>query len=210
MTYLKNNDHQQKIAGFISISGAFDRQKQEQNRQLLIEYLLEKWVNEGEIGSYEAMKTGYHCGNASDIAKCREDSVKTVDQVQAKLEEVADYNQFKLTPAAAGRLLGYTFFSQSNPLQSGINEGQNGKYFQEEFDRQLLSEQAENIKIPVLLINGRYDTNVPFFEAEAVYDKLGTPPEKKAIAILEKSGHLPMITEPEALSEMIIRFVEVP
>jgi pimeloyl-ACP methyl ester carboxylesterase len=59
-----------------------------------------------------------------------------------------------------------------------------------------------------LILNGRYDTNVPFFEAEKVYENIGTPIVNKSLIILEKSGHLPFFTEPELLAESIIAFIE--
>lgn len=64
------------------------------------------------------------------------------------------------------------------------------------------------ISLPALFIHGRYDTNVPFFEAETAYLMIGTPLDQKRLVILEHSGHLPMITEPDRLSANIIDFIE--
>ncbi|PHN02527.1 alpha/beta fold hydrolase [Flavilitoribacter nigricans] len=206
--YLLEPEHQKHIDGFISIAGAFDRKQQAENQQKLTEFLLDKWVQDGAIDNYEAMKAGYDCGQAPDIAKCKMDSIATVQWVTDKFAEVQQYNRFKLSGKAALRLLRYTFFSPGNPIQSGIAEGQNGRYFQQEFNEQMLSGQVAEIRVPILLLNGRYDTNVPFFEAEAVYGNIGTPVHKKKMIILEASGHLPMITEPDQLAESVIAFVK--
>jgi pimeloyl-ACP methyl ester carboxylesterase len=208
LSYLKEGRNQYNVEGFISISGAFDRRMQRENQQRLIEYLLKKWVEEGAIEDYEAMKEGFNCNDSGDIIKCRRDSVETVRKVEGKLSELEKYNQFKLTLGSLKRLLAYSFFSQSNVIQSGIAESQNGKYYQAEFDNQMLTEKVGEIRLPVLLINGRYDTNVPFFETEKVYQNIGTALDKKSIVILEESGHIPMITEPERLGEIITDFIE--
>lgn len=208
LDYLRKPENEQQIEGFISVSGAFDRKNQKENQEKLITYLLNKWVETGEIKNYDAIKVGFNCNDAEDLEKCRLDSLKSVKQINTKLAGLKAYNQFKLNIGGAKRLLRYSFFSQSNPIQSGLTEGQNAKYYQEEFDNQLLSEQVGKIKVPILLITGRYDTNVPFFETNKVYENIGTPISEKSIVILEESGHLPMLTEPEKLSNSIITFIE--
>ena len=200
--------HQQKIAGFISIAGTFDRAEQADHQLRLIEYMLQQWVANGELATYEAMKTGYSCTGADDVADCRRDSLVTVRAVEAKLATLESYNQISLSDGVLWRLLGYAFFSQSNPITSGLMEGQSGQYFEGEFGRQMITDWADAIDLPVLLINGRYDTNVPFFEARDLYERLGTPVAQKELVILEQSGHLPMLTEPEELARRIISFVE--
>lgn len=205
--YLKDVENQQDIDGFISVSGSFDRKKQKENQERLIEYLLDKWVEEGEIQGYDAMKTGFNCHDAIDVERCKKDSVETVKKVTAKIEGLEKYNRLRLSGGTISKLLGYTFFSQSNPIYSGIAESQNGEYYQEEYDNLILSSQVAGIELPVLIINGRYDTNVPFFEALDVYRNLGTPSDKKSAIILEESGHLPMVTEPDQLSTSILEFI---
>lgn len=207
MNYLIDSNYVKDIDGYIGISGAYDRKLQKQNQQRLIEYLLDKWVEEGILADYEALKDGFSCNESNNLAQCQKDSIETVRTVNIKLKEIEKYNRFKVSSGEVLRLLGFAFFSQSNPIQSGITEGQNGKYFREEFDSQLLSQEVGSIQIPVLLINGRYDTNVPFFEAEDVFKNLGTPLEDKKLVILEESGHLPMVTEPRNLAEEIIAFI---
>ena len=205
--YLIDLYNAEDIDGYISISGAYDRKLQEQNQQRMIEYLLDKWVDEGVLTDYEALKDGFSCKESNNFAQCQIDSIETMRTVNLKLEGVEKYNRFKVSIGSVLQLLGFAFFSQSNPIQSGITEGQNGKYFREEFDNQLLSQEVGSVQIPTLLINGRYDTNVLFFEAEDVFKNLGTPLEDKKLVILEESGHLPMVTEPRNLAEEIIAFI---
>lgn len=208
MTYLLNSDYRPNVAGFIGLAGAFDRRYQAEYRERLVAYWLRDWVKEGYIDSYESLTEGYRCADRQDPDQCRRDSVRVKERVDARLAEVATYNQFKLTPAAIGRLLGVVFFSPTNPLLSGSNENQNARYFQPEFDNLLLSDRVGAITTPILLLNGRYDTNVPVFDAQRIFGQIGTPAAVKSLVVLPESGHLPMLTEPEELARQIIGFVE--
>ncbi|MCB0669490.1 MAG: alpha/beta hydrolase, partial [Saprospiraceae bacterium] len=185
LSYLKGRSDLKDVEGFISISGAFDRKHQEENQRRLLEYLLEKWVQEGKLANYDALKNGFSCHDAVDIEGCRQDSIKTVKLVNAEISDLEKYGRFRLKGSTILGLLGYMFFSPGNPIQSGIAEGQNGQYFQKEFDGLDLREDISGIKTPILLVNGRFDTNVPFFEAQEIFDKIGTPVHQKKILILE-------------------------
>lgn len=207
MTYLQDTDRMEKVAGYIGLCGAHDRRDQARFQQQLIEYFVRKWHDEGYI-NYEFLKEGFNCDTGPDRDQCRRDSIEMRRKMEARFEEVAAYNQFKMSPASISSLLRYAFLSQSNPLQSGINEAQNGRYYQSEFDQLHLSDQIEEVSTPILLISGRYDTNVPFGDAQAIYEGIGTAEEKKDRALLEKSGHLPMLTQPEELAGHMIRFIE--
>lgn len=207
-TYLLNPSYQSEVAGFISISGAFDRVNQQAHQQQLVEYLLKHWVKEGFIDNYEPMKTGFTCQNASDPVVCRTDSLETVTKINNRLEGLGDYNKFPVNLKTLGRLLQYAFFSQSNPIYTGIAESQNASVYGREFNQHSTLDQLEKIRVPVLLINGLYDTNVPYFEMDLVLSRLGTPMAEKSKVLLEESGHLPMLTEPKLLAQKIVDFVE--
>ncbi len=207
-TYLLNHEAPAALRGFISIAGAFDRSEQGRNQQRLTVYLLDKWVEEGYIDSYEYLEEGFRCADLENPEQCAADSIRTLRKVEAGLDELGAYGQFDLSFKSIAGLLSFALFSQSNPIASGLQEGQCGGFFQTEFDTLTLSRHAARIKTPTLLINGRYDTNVPFFDAQRMYDSIGTSDDQKELVILEQSGHLPMQTEPQRLGEAIIRFIE--
>lgn len=207
MSYLLQPEYQSAIAGMISIAGAFDRADQATRQSELVEYLLQNWVESGYLEHYDPLLSGFRCDTAQDVSACRQDSLMISQKVAAKFDQIARYNRFKLDTGTALRLLQYAFFSQSNPLQSGVAETQHGRFYQKEFDSLLLSRQLAEVSIPALFINGRLDTNVPFFVAQAGYDRIGTPEDKKSLLILQQSGHLPILTEPRQLAESILDFL---
>jgi pimeloyl-ACP methyl ester carboxylesterase len=208
ITHLLKAEDRSEITGLISIAGAFDRKFQSGQQAKLIEYCLQQWQSEGSIASYKSLQAGFSCTHEANPEQCRRDSLQLQVKVQGLLQEVEQYNQFKINAGSVLRLLDFAFFSQSNPIFSGSNEALHGRYYQPEFDSLQLSEQAAELTTPILLINGRWDTNVPFFTAQEMYERIGTPVGKKKLLILEQSGHLPMLTEPMELARGIIGFVE--
>lgn len=208
MSYLMNPDYSREIEGFISIEGAFDRARQGEYQSQLLSYWLDEWVSEGLIDDYEALKSGYDCNENQDPIACKQDSIQLIKKVDELIAIAEKTNRFQLNSASVGRLLGYTFFSQSNPLFSTTNENQNARYLHKEFDNLKLSNGVSEIQTPMLFINGRYDTNVPVFDAKKMYNSIGTMEKNKKIIILTQSGHLPMITEPDALSSHILGFID--
>lgn len=208
ITHLLNTENRSEITGLISIAGAFDRKLQSEQQTKLIEYCLQKWQSDGIIKSYDALKEGFSCKNEAKPEQCRQDSIELQAKVQSLLQEVEQYNTFKVNVGSVLRLLDFAFFSQSNPIFSGSNEALHGQYYQPEFDSLQLSEQVADLTTPIILINGRWDTNVPFFTAQEMYERIGTPAGRKQLLILEQSGHLPMLTEPMELARGIIGFIE--
>lgn len=208
MSYLQEPDRQASVKGFISIEGAFDRRYQKDYQNKMISYWLDQWVAEGFIDDYKALGEGYSCFEEEDLLKCRTDSTRLRQKVEDRITQIEQYNQFKVNLGSVSKLLGFALFSQSNPIWSSINENQNATYFHREFDDLLISNQVTGIKTPVLFITGRYDTNVPVLDAQNIFEKIGTADDKKRLEILEKSGHLPMLTEPEQLSKYILRFIQ--
>ncbi len=207
MTYLVDPDYREKVAGMIGLSGAYDRSLQSEYQDQLIVALLDHWVAQDLLDNYDALEAKYSCLNTPDPALCQSDSIQTQRKVTRLFQTVERANQFPINLTSLGRLLAYSFFSQSNPITSGMNEAQNGTYFQSEFDSLLLSDRIGEIRTPLLLIHGRYDTNVPFLDAQTVFERIGTAFPDKKLVILEQSGHLPMLTEPEPLAEAILAFL---
>ena len=208
ITHLLKPDNRKAISGMISIAGAFDRKEQSRQQVKLIEYYLNEWEKAGRIQNLDLIRDGASCEDQPDLAACRRDSLALRRNIDELFGEVERYNQFKFSGAALSRLLDFALFSPSNPIFSGRNEALHGKYYQPEFDSLQLSDRASEIPTPMLLINGRWDTNVPFFTAQTMYDRIGTDPTQKQLLILEESGHLPMLTEPKELSRAIVQFIE--
>ncbi|GMN05172.1 alpha/beta hydrolase [Croceitalea sp. MTPC5] len=67
------------------------------------------------------------------------------------------------------------------------------------------TEQLSAIRIPSLVLWGRYDMVVPEFYAQEAFDNLGS--NEKKLVFFERSGHSPMSTEPDRFAEEVIQFI---
>jgi len=208
MHYLLDPVHQAKVEGFIGLCGAYNRKLQAKYQQQLIGGLLDHWVEQGEITNYRTLLTEYRCADQVNPERCERDSLLRLSDLLIRIEDLERYNHFPLSGKNIGNLLSGVFYSPSNPITSGINESHNGIYFQSEFDSLLLGDQVSVIETPSLLMAGRYDTNVPYFDAQEIINLLGTEKDNKQLLILEKSGHLPMFTEPDLIAAEILKFVD--
>lgn len=65
--------------------------------------------------------------------------------------------------------------------------------------------QLSEIRIPSLLISGRYDMVVPMASAQTAFDAIGST--SKELLIFERSGHGPMFTEPDLFADKVIEFI---
>ncbi|MEL6253898.1 MAG: alpha/beta hydrolase [Bacteroidota bacterium] len=71
-----------------------------------------------------------------------------------------------------------------------------------------LTNELDKIKIPTLLLWGKFDFVVPPSLGEEMLDKLGTPDDRKSLVIYENSGHSPMDGDGAAFTQEVIDFVE--
>jgi len=67
------------------------------------------------------------------------------------------------------------------------------------------TDRLSEIKIPSLVLWGKYDLVVPTMFAQEAFDKLGS--EDKDIFIFEKSAHSPMANEPDLFADKVITFI---
>lgn len=204
LQYLKNRQSESQVEGTIMIAGAFDRKLRSQYQQQLTIEFLEQWVDEGYIESYDYLTSEFSC--PPNLKSCKQDSVETMKKVNKRFKKIDKASKFPINLVSIKNLLHYALFAPGSPFRSAKNEAKNAGYFQPEFDSLMLINNLE-ITSPMLLIAGRLDTNVPYYDAQHLYDELKLPNESKKLLILEHSGHLPMFTEPKLMIEAIRKFI---
>ncbi len=205
MKYLGSREFDRNVNGVIMISGAFDRKLQSQYQKKITIEFLEQWVDEGYINSYEYLVTGFACQPNMD--NCRNDSIETVKKVNKRFKKIGKASKYPVNLVTIKNLLNYALFAPGNPFRSARSEARNATYFQAEFDSLSLKNDLK-ISCPILLMTGRLDTNVPYYDSEKLFSQVDTTIQNKELLILEKSGHLPMFTEPDLMTEAIRRFIK--
>ena len=72
-------------------------------------------------------------------------------------------------------------------------------------DRPDSTPTLEEIDVPVLIIHGEQDKLIPLSEAEAMVEAI---PDAELV-VLENSGHLPNLEEPDVFNEAVIEFLDM-
>jgi pimeloyl-ACP methyl ester carboxylesterase len=70
------------------------------------------------------------------------------------------------------------------------------------------SERMRDITLPVALLWGRNDGIVPLPTAYATFDSLGTPADRIAFTVFDRSAHFPFLEEPAAFAKAAVDFVQ--
>ncbi len=73
------------------------------------------------------------------------------------------------------------------------------------FENVNYTDRLSEIKIPSLVLWGKYDMVVPPKFAQEAFDNLGS--NEKKVVIFEKSGHSPMFNEPDLFANEVIQFI---
>jgi pimeloyl-ACP methyl ester carboxylesterase len=197
--YLVKDNNQSQITAWIEVDGAHDYPAcNTLSRQMMI-----------DTGKVEIAR-GHHIGEWTEVVNYCEASppnvsvdisYKTNDYAH-KVESYVDINH-TVNP------LDYT--SVSSPVSYGINLykiylTKKGKKFLETLEPISYTNQLEKIKIPSLLIWGKYDFIVPSPLGYQAYDKIGA--NFKSIFIMPHSGHTPMNGDTEYFAQIVSHFIE--
>lgn len=73
------------------------------------------------------------------------------------------------------------------------------------YEKVSFTERLSEITIPSIVLFGKYDIMVPIVFAQESYDKIGSI--DKELFFFEKSGHSPMLTEPNLFADKVIGFI---
>lgn len=66
--------------------------------------------------------------------------------------------------------------------------------------------QLQQITLPILIAFGKYDLVISPDLGDTLYQRLGSTDKK--LVILARSGHAPMLNEPELLNPEVLAFVQ--
>lgn len=202
--YLLTEDYQHELAAWIEVDGAHD-----------IPLLNQEAISMFQtIGQVEIDKGGENAERWQEIV----DFANDVDINNISDEEGGQINAYGFE--AEGMLeavvqpdgdpqagLGYFLFgSPTNPLTSAISGGRTASLLNEEVEQTALTDQLDQIEIPVLLLWGKYDFVVPPALGVSAFATVSS--QEKELVIFEQSGHSPMVNEPQLFTQKIKDFVE--
>ena len=204
--YLLKDNFQEKIAGWISINGAYNFDfdlSWQYRREFLIDIAIEE-IN--------AQRNVEHWQNALIWAEENEEILTRSQKNEwysiigppggiVLPEEIADIS--------VRDYLSIGFSSPYNPFPAYTSSNLEivNDRLNEEAEGINLIEEVSGISIPILIMQGRYDDLVVIKETLDVFLNFSTPIEEKYAVIFTLSGHEPYITEPEGFKASITNFV---
>jgi pimeloyl-ACP methyl ester carboxylesterase len=106
-------------------------------------------------------------------------------------------------------LLSIVFSSSYNifPAYLSSNGTKVGELLFENIKGTDLLPELYNIKLPSLMLWGKYDDIIPPQLGSTAFDALGTNLDEKEFVLFEKSGHQPFLNEIELFESTVIKFV---
>ena len=201
--YITTNDHQYNLKGWINDSG---------NHNILVA------ANSGrtELRDFALLKINANDKNKDDWQKIY-DWCNNTDTIQDIYDLVDIYNYFH----EAGQLMRdsviksaswdshentmLTYFSPYSFSESFANSMYNN-FVADNYKTLNHSDDLHKVKIPVLLMKGKYDFSLPISAINEAYDNIGS--DIKIKAIFNNSGHGVADCETGAVLDIMINFIE--
>jgi len=198
-TLLKN---QSLFAGWIDVNGSHDPKGLYDNYKIVLPKMADNQIA---------------LGNSVDYWESILDLVKNTGAYSLE-------NYYKLNRAANGvaEILASdnvineakADFGNDTPSENGPIVNWNKNRIAQILDEKGLNENVSftarlsEIKLPSIVLWGKYDVVVPTIYAQEAFDNLGAC--YKELFIFEKSAHSPMYSEPDLFAEKIIEFINTP
>ncbi len=205
--YLLTQNYSDKIAGWISIDGAynFDFDLSWQYRRAFLINIANEEIDKGKMMD--------HWTDALDWAN-ENQTISTREQ-KNEWRSFVGWPGGIIIPEEIARLsvrqyLEIGFFSSYNPFPAYVSSNLEivNDRLNEDAEGTNLINEVSNIILPSLFIWGRYDDLIVPEEGLDVFNNFGTSANDKYYKILPNSSHEPYISDPDNFKGEIIEFVQ--
>lgn len=205
--YLLTEDFQDNIKAWISIDGAynFDFDLSWQYRRTFLINIANEEILKGE--DVEHWNTALEWANDNPVITTREQKNEWRGFVGFPGERIIPE---ELGELSLKQYLSIGFGSSYNPIPAYLSSNLNivNDKLNEDAEGINLINEVSFIKLPSLLLWGRYDDLIVPEEGLDVFTNFGTPDEHKQYVLLPNSSHEPYISDPDGFKGAIIDFVQ--
>jgi len=199
-TALLDPELQQKFNGWICVDGAVDLQRATEARFNTIVMIANEQISLGnDTTAWKKLRDGITelDPNADEnYAAILGYAKKTMNLLQTTGIIESTTNEEKI----------YRTLMDNNPFTWQVSNFFNKPVNVAIEENYSVMDRLDEIKIPSLLIYGKYDVSVPASIGYAAYDSLGS--STKAFAVFDHSIHHPMDTEPGKFGILVFDFIE--
>ncbi len=204
--YLRTDQNQEKIAGWISIDGAysFDQDARYIYRRAFLINIANEEIAKGN--------RGVHWQEALDWAAANP-VIESREQRSEWRTFIGDPGEIILPDAqlsiSTKEVLNILFTSSYNPFPAYFSDNLINTFLLliQESEDVNLTDSVDVITLPSLFVQGRYDDLITPEETQVIFDNFGTDSFDKSLALFDDSGHEPFINEPEKFTTAIVDFV---
>lgn len=199
-SYLAEAGRQAKIAGWITVDGAYSIP--ETNR-LGREWAIARakaWRAQGRDTALADQAIAWYEAHPTIDASNFHEHIQYIRRLGGYIADPARAE----TPDRLGLVFAHPYAFMSDLFNNGFTIANFA------LDRLLKVDTTEGLSrvtLPTLMVSGRQDGAVPLAMAEQAFAKLGASADRKALRIFEGSAHDPMREEPEAFAEAVEGFL---
>lgn len=200
---LLNQETQSLVDAWIEADGAHDLKRLNETAIPMLIGVANQEIN-AESEYEEQWEEILDFANSVDINNISENESGQINQYGFQAEE---YLRLPSNGRSQNDPTGFQFLftSPTNPYVSAIEGNQTNTHLSSEIESTQLTSRLNEIKIPCLLLWGKYDFVVPAALGSDAMDRIANT--NKQLVIFNESGHSPMDNEPESFCEAIINFI---
>ncbi|MEZ4776229.1 MAG: alpha/beta hydrolase [Bacteroidia bacterium] len=193
--------NQPLFKGWIEVDGAHDFQfAGTARRQLLLSIVEEQILLGYEPDTWEEIyKEVSNLDSLSD-----DDYAPMLDQAQAVVSLLVESGAVEPSGVSSEEL--YRIVIDNNPINWKVSALFNRPFIYARDIGYSVTQELFNIRIPTLLLWGKYDISVPPVLGYDALRRLGTLDKK--LVIFDRSVHHPYDTEPDKFAEEVIQFID--
>ncbi len=204
--FITKGDNQNRIKGWINVDGVHNFEAYERMvRDRLLELAPEQIAQDNHADEWrdiqdfcEGLQNQQHINSSDGL------QLNSYGHVVGSYME--DDGVLAEPEVGVGAVLKFTFFSNHYPTLAAANNLMVAGTLWNLVKEDDYTPALENVQVPALYISGRYDCVVPLAMIEQAYEHHGG--DDKELLIFERSGHSPMVNEPEAFVDGVKRFIE--
>jgi pimeloyl-ACP methyl ester carboxylesterase len=201
-TYLLQPENQQKITAWIEIDGLHNLQDVWQFRRRFVIDRAKAFIEQGESQSKWKPILDWCQANAAI------ETPEQRGQLYRYMIEAGGRNTYRKENGYSEAQLGGIYDEPNHRNTIHKNRKNTETAFNEEINNINLTSQLPRLTLPSLILWGKLDGVLPTELADSAYEALGTPEGRKHKFIFDKSGHYPMIDQPDLFVQELAQFVD--
>lgn len=204
--FLLKESNQDIVSGWIEVDGAHNFSDFKIVAQSLIEISQEQIALENSVDGWTEILE--YCLEV-DTNNISDEEKSYLNSFGFKAEQYLTYGEFIISDygVTLSELLNHSYFSSFNPLMAKLNLAMTNSTMFDEVSKIDYTPELYKIKIPTLILWGRYDFVLPLKLGLQAYQSIGA--ENKEMVIFYKSGHSVMLNETDEFNSEVIDFIKM-